>query len=57
VALKVALKVAWRHTEADHEADGLRVWDGAGAACLHRVERFGHSVALLSSSAAGPGRR
>jgi streptomycin 6-kinase len=39
--------VAWRHTEADHEADGLRVWDGAGAARLHRVERFDHSVALL----------
>jgi streptomycin 6-kinase len=27
----VVLKLAWRHPEALHEADGLRVWDGNGA--------------------------
>jgi streptomycin 6-kinase len=30
----VVLKLAWRHYEADHEADGLRVWDGDGAVRL-----------------------
>lgn len=36
----LVLKVAWRHTEAEDEADGLRAWNGNGAVCLHRVERF-----------------
>jgi len=44
---EVVLKVAWRHTEAEHEADGLRTWNGTGAVRLRRVERFTHSVALL----------
>ncbi len=28
------LKVGWNHFEADHEAAGLRFWDGAGAALV-----------------------
>jgi streptomycin 6-kinase len=31
---RVVLKVAWRHDEALHEADGLRAWDGDGAVRL-----------------------
>jgi streptomycin 6-kinase len=31
----VVLKVAWRHDEALHEADGLRAWAGRGAVQLH----------------------
>ncbi len=27
----LVLKVSWRHTEAEHEADALRFWDGDGA--------------------------
>lgn len=31
----LVLKVGWRHREAEHEADALRVWDGDGAVrCL-----------------------
>jgi streptomycin 6-kinase len=43
----LVLKVAWRHTEAAHEADGLRVWDGQGAVRLHAVDQFPDTVALL----------
>ncbi len=31
---ELVLKVAWRHPEAEHEADGLREWDGDGAVRL-----------------------
>jgi streptomycin 6-kinase len=31
----LVLKVAWRHYEAEHEADGLREWNGNGTARLH----------------------
>ncbi len=27
----LVLKVSWRHTEAEHEAEGLRFWNGDGA--------------------------
>jgi streptomycin 6-kinase len=43
----LVLKVAWRHPEAAHEADGLREWDGEGAVRLHAVEDFDDTVALL----------
>jgi streptomycin 6-kinase len=42
-----ALKVGWRHTEAAHEADGLREWDGDGAVRLHAAEEFDDTMALL----------
>ena len=34
----LVVKIAWRHPEAAHEADGLRIWDGDGAVRLHAVE-------------------
>jgi len=43
----LVLKVAWRHTEAAHEADGLRWWNGAGAVRLHAAEQFNDTSALL----------
>jgi streptomycin 6-kinase len=43
----LVLKIAWRHTEAAHEAAGLRVWDGQGAVRLHASAEFDHSSALL----------
>lgn len=43
----VVLKVGWRHMEADHEAAGLREWNGDGAVRLIAAEEFDDSVALL----------
>ena len=43
----LVLKVAWRHPEAEHEADGLRAWNGDGAVRLHAADEFGDTVALL----------
>jgi streptomycin 6-kinase len=31
---QLVIKVRWRHTEAEHEANGLRVWDGDGTVRL-----------------------
>jgi streptomycin 6-kinase len=44
---ELVLKVMWRHPEAAHEADGLRVWDGDGAVRLQAVEDFAETQALL----------
>jgi streptomycin 6-kinase len=44
---ELVLKVAWRHYEADHEADGLRVWAGAGAVRLHDAYAEGRTSVLL----------
>jgi streptomycin 6-kinase len=43
----LVLKVAWRHYEAEHEADGLRAWDGQGAVRLHAAHVLDNTVALL----------
>lgn len=44
----VALKVAWRHPEALHEADGLRAWAGGPVVRVHRAEVVdGQTSALL----------
>lgn len=43
----LVLKVAWRHEEAAHEADGLRGWRGDGAVRLHAAEEFDDTIALL----------
>jgi streptomycin 6-kinase len=43
----LVLKVAWRHTEAAHEADGLRTWEGQGAVRLHATEELDDTIALL----------
>jgi streptomycin 6-kinase len=41
------LKVEWLHDEAEHEADGLRVWAGDGTALLYDSHRIGNTCALL----------
>jgi streptomycin 6-kinase len=41
------LKVAWRHPEAEHEADGLRFWNGQGTVRLLATERLHDTIALL----------
>lgn len=43
----LVLKVGWRHDEALHEADGLRVWDGRGAVRLFDALVVGETSALL----------
>ena len=44
----LVLKIAWRHPEAEHEADGLRIWNGEGAVRLHAAEELdGDTLALL----------
>ncbi len=44
---ELVMKVAWRHAEAVHEADGLRIWDGDGAVRLHAVRALDDTIALL----------
>lgn len=44
---ELVLKVAWRHTEAAHEAEALRAWDGGGAVQLHAAIEYDETVALL----------
>jgi streptomycin 6-kinase len=43
----LVLKVEWRHTEAAHEADALRLWAGDGAVLLHDAVGFNQTSALL----------
>ena len=43
----LVLKIGWRHYEAEHEADGLRVWDGQGAVRLHAADATNDTVVLL----------
>lgn len=43
----VVLKVGWSHTEAAHEAEGLRFWDGQGAVLVHATEALDDTIALL----------
>jgi streptomycin 6-kinase len=43
----LVLKVGWPHPEAVHEADGLRTWDGDGAARLYRAEALAEALVLL----------
>jgi streptomycin 6-kinase len=43
----LVLKVGWRHYEARHEADALRVWRGAGAVIVHAAHIFDQTSALL----------
>ena len=44
---ELVLKVLWRHAEAIHEADALRVWDGDGAVRLHAVADYHDTTAML----------
>lgn len=43
----VVLKVAWGHWEADHEAEGLRAWDGRGTIGCLRSAVHGDTAFLL----------
>lgn len=43
----LVLKVAWRHAEGAHEADGLRTWDGDGAIRLLDAYELDVATALL----------
>ena len=43
----VVIKLAWRHPEADHEADALKLWAGEGAVRLHASHEFDDTIALL----------
>jgi streptomycin 6-kinase len=44
---RVVLKVGWRHDEALHEADGLRLWAGRGAVRLLDSLATSSTIALL----------
>jgi streptomycin 6-kinase len=44
---EVVLKLAWRHREAEHEAEALRAWCGNGAVVLHASELLAGTSALL----------
>jgi streptomycin 6-kinase len=44
---EVVLKVAWRHDEAAHEAEGLRVWAGDGAAYVYEHAAEDSTTVLL----------
>ena len=43
----LVLKVAWRHTEAEHEADALRLWNGNATVQIHASHMFEDTIALL----------
>jgi streptomycin 6-kinase len=43
----LVLKVAWRHVEAAHEADGLRAWAGHGAVRLYDSDVLNSTSVLL----------
>jgi streptomycin 6-kinase len=44
---RLVLKAGWRHDEAEHEAAGLRAWDGRGAVRVFRSLLTGDTSALL----------
>src|SRR5581483_2694802 len=44
---EMVLKVAWRHPEAEREADGLLHWDGDGAIRCYATRQLEHSTVLL----------
>lgn len=44
---ELALKVGWRHREAEHEADALRGWDGDGAVRCLATRLLEDTTALL----------
>jgi streptomycin 6-kinase len=53
---QLALKVGWRHREAEHEAEALRLWDGDGAVrCLATTARPDTTALLLERSVPGVG--
>jgi streptomycin 6-kinase len=53
---ELVLKVGWRHREAEHEADGLRHWDGDGAVRCFAARSLEDTTALLLERCT-PGRQ
>jgi streptomycin 6-kinase len=53
---ELVLKLGWRHREAEHEADGLRHWDGDGAVRCFATRQFDDTTALLLERCT-PGRQ
>jgi streptomycin 6-kinase len=51
----VVLKVAWRHPEAEHEADGLRAWNGEGAVQLLAAEDIDDDTTVMLLERCVPG--
>jgi len=51
----LVLKVAWRHPEALHEAEGLRVWAGRGAVQLHAATDCDEETTALLLERCQPG--
>jgi hypothetical protein len=43
---ELVLKAGWRHSEAEHEGDALRLWDGSGAVRCLAEETFENTIAL-----------
>jgi streptomycin 6-kinase len=43
----LVLKIGWAHTEAVHEAEALRAWDGRSAVRLHAAKHLDGTIALL----------
>ncbi|MDQ6776392.1 MAG: aminoglycoside phosphotransferase family protein [Actinomycetota bacterium] len=44
---ELVLKAGWRHPEAEHEGDALRLWDGDGAVRCLAEETLENTIALL----------
>jgi streptomycin 6-kinase len=44
---ELVLKAGWRHREAEHEADGLRHWDGDGAIRCFATRQLATTTVLL----------
>jgi streptomycin 6-kinase len=53
---ELVLKVGWRHREAEHEAEGLRHWDGDGAVRCFATRSLEDTTALLLERCT-PGRQ
>jgi streptomycin 6-kinase len=53
---ELVLKIGWRHREAEHEADGLRHWDGHGAVRCFATRSLDDTTALLLERCS-PGRQ
>jgi len=51
----LVLKIAWRHPEAEHEADGLRTWNGQGAVRLHAADELDDDTVALLLERCRPG--
>jgi hypothetical protein len=52
---ELVLKVAWRHREAEHEADGLRHWDGDGAVRCFASRSLDETTGARQADSSGVG--